>query len=91
MQSDNMTVKEVAKIMDKSEMFVRIGLRENRFPFGSAVKGSSTWSYHISRRAFERYMNGDITVNNDEIVKDVVKGIVAKIIELYGNNYETKQ
>ena len=36
-------------------------------------------------------MNGDITVNNDEIVKDVVKGIVEKIIELYGNKYETKQ
>lgn len=91
MKSDSMTVSKVAKRMEKSEMFVRIGLRNNRFPFGSAVKSSNNWSYHISRRAFERYMNGDITVNNDEIVKDVVKGIVEKIIELYGNKYETKQ
>lgn len=41
MDKESMTVKEVANRMEKSEMFVRIGLRNNQLPFGSAVKGSS--------------------------------------------------
>ena len=86
MENENMTVKEVAKRMGKSEMFVRIGLRNNSFPFGSAVKGSSTWSYHISKKAFERYMLGISNIDTDELVKDIVDGIVNKIIEVYGGN-----
>ena len=52
----NMSVREAAEIMGVSPMFVYIGLRNGRFPFGSAVKTSSQWTYHISRAAFERYM-----------------------------------
>lgn len=87
MDKESMTVKEVANRMEKSEMFVRIGLRNNQLPFGSAVKGSSTWSYHISRQAFERYMAGLSNVDTDELVKDIIDGIVNKIIEVYGGNF----
>lgn len=87
MKKDSMTVKEVAKRMDKSEMFVRIGLRNNQLPFGSAVKGSGSWSYHISKQAFERYMFGLSNVDTDKLVKDIIDGIVNKIIEVYGGNY----
>ena len=38
-----MKVKEAAKLLGKSEQFVRIGL-----PFGYGVKMSSKLSYHIS-------------------------------------------
>ena len=55
-ESLNMTVKEAAEIMDVSPMFVYIGLQSGRLPFGSAIKNSSTWTYHISRAAFEHYM-----------------------------------
>lgn len=43
-----MTVKEAAKLLQKSEQFVRIGLQMGILPFGYAVKMSSRWTYHIS-------------------------------------------
>lgn len=51
-----MTVKEAAERMDKSPQFVRIGLQHKTLPFGHAVKMSSKWTYHISRKKFEEYM-----------------------------------
>lgn len=51
-----MSVKNAAQLMGVSEQFIRIGLQNNRFPFGSAVKKSSRWTYHISPMAFYRYM-----------------------------------
>ncbi|CAK7054438.1 hypothetical protein [Phascolarctobacterium sp.] len=47
----------VAKIMGKSEQFVRIGLQRKLLPFGTAVKVSeSRYSYHISAAQFCDYM-----------------------------------
>ena len=43
-----MTVKEAAKLLGKSEQFIRIGLQRGILPFGHAVKMSSKWTYHIS-------------------------------------------
>lgn len=51
-----MSVKEAASLMGKSIQFVRIGLQDGRFPFGSAVKLSSRWSYHISPELFYEYV-----------------------------------
>jgi hypothetical protein len=53
-----LSVKEVASLMGKSTQFVRIGLQRGAFPFGSAVKLSSRWSYHISPELFYEYING---------------------------------
>lgn len=41
-------VSECAKVLGKSEQFVRIGLQSGVLPFGYAVKMSSKWTYHIS-------------------------------------------
>lgn len=41
-------VSECAKLLGKSEQFVRIGLQRGVLPFGYAVKMSSKWTYHIS-------------------------------------------
>ena len=51
-----LTIKEVANKMGKSEQYVRIGLQQNRLPFGSAVKLSSKWTYHIVPNLFYEYM-----------------------------------
>lgn len=52
----NVPVWLAAKLMGKSQMFVRIGLRNNRFPFGLAVKGNGgRWSYQISPAGFCKY------------------------------------
>lgn len=52
------SVKEAATLMGKSVQFVRIGLQRRAFNFGSAVKLSSRWSYHISPELFYEYING---------------------------------
>lgn len=51
-----MNIQEAAKLLNKSEQYIRLGLQNERLPFGTAVKTSSKWSYHISKGAFERYM-----------------------------------
>lgn len=50
-----MKVKEAAQRLNKSEQYVRIGLQLGRLPFGTAVKVSSKWSYHISEKLFNEY------------------------------------
>ena len=51
------TIKKAANLMGTSEQLVRIGLRNNRFPFGSAVKLSSKWTYYISPKLFYQYID----------------------------------
>lgn len=50
---EKLTVQEAARLMGKSEMFIRIGLQRDILPFGYAVKtGKERWSYFISREKF---------------------------------------
>lgn len=51
----NITVSEAAKILGKSEQFVRIGMQRGLLPIGTAIKMSSIWTYHISPKKFEEY------------------------------------
>lgn len=52
----NISVKEAAKLMGKSEMFVRIGLQRDILPIGNAVKLSSKYTYYISPKLLEEYI-----------------------------------
>jgi len=53
-----MSVEEAAKAMGVSIQFLRMGLRQNKFPFGVAVEMSpNSYRYWISRERFEQYMN----------------------------------
>ena len=47
-----LSVREAAAAMGASEMFVRRGLQQNKFPWGTAVKTSSHWTYWISKPLF---------------------------------------
>lgn len=49
-------MKEAAKLLGKSEQFVRIGLQRGILPFGYAVKMSSKWTYHISEHMVFEYL-----------------------------------
>ena len=51
------TVKEAAKKLGVSEQFIRIGLQRKVLPFGIALKMSDRWTYHISRKLLEEYIN----------------------------------
>ena len=52
------TVKEAARLMGKSEMFVRMGLRNGTFKFGIAQKmpNSSKYTYYICPKQFYEYL-----------------------------------
>lgn len=54
MKTKTLTIKEVSRIMGKSEMFVRIGLQRNILPFGTAqiLPNRSRYSYYISPKLF---------------------------------------
>lgn len=52
----NISIKEAAEIMGKSQQFVRVGLQRGILPFGTAVKLSSMWTYHISPKKFYEYI-----------------------------------
>lgn len=47
------TVKDAAKRMGLHEETVRFGLREGRFPFGTAVQMKNRWNYIIFPKLFE--------------------------------------
>lgn len=50
--SGKMSLKKAAKLLGKSEQFVRIGLQRSVLPFGTTVKLNSKWTYHISAKKF---------------------------------------
>lgn len=59
------TVQEAAKIMRKSNQFVRMGLQQKTLPFGAAVKMSGEkYSYYISPKKFYEFV-GKSSKNND--------------------------
>lgn len=51
-----MRVVDAAKFLGMTPMFVRIGLRTQRLPIGTAVKmPGGRWSYHISEKLLQEY------------------------------------
>lgn len=52
----NIKVKDAAKILGKSQEYVRCGLAHGKLPIGSAIKMSSRYSYHISPGKLAEYM-----------------------------------
>ena len=55
-----LSVAEAAKRMGVSPQFVRIGLRQGIFPFGTAVKMSTRWTYYINEEKFLAYITRSI-------------------------------
>ena len=50
---ETMTPDEVGKVLHKSAEFVRAGLRQERFPFGTAVQSKTgQWNYLIIKDKF---------------------------------------
>lgn len=52
----NIKVSDAAKIMGKSQQFIRVGLQRNLLPFGTAIKMTTMWTYHISPKLFYDYV-----------------------------------
>lgn len=55
-----MRVDEAAKLLKMNTQTLRLALQQERFDFGTAVKTSEhRWTYYISEKRLERYINGD--------------------------------
>lgn len=67
----NLTIKEVSKLLGKSEMFVRIGIQRNLLPFGVAIKlpGRERYSYHIPPHAVFEYLGIEGVQNEKNILQ----------------------
>lgn len=52
---NRMSVAMTAELMGVSQDFIRMGLKNNVFPFGYAVKMSEKWTYYISPVKFQQY------------------------------------
>lgn len=50
------SVKECARRIGKSQMFVRVALQKGSAPFGFAVQNKKRWTYHISPKKLSEYI-----------------------------------
>ena len=53
---NKISVAQAARILGKSEQFVRVSLQQGTAPFGFAVKNKTQYSYHISPYKLKEYI-----------------------------------
>lgn len=56
----NVPVEVAAAYIGWTPQAIRWALKEGRAPFGTAVQGNSSWTFHISPGALMKYQNGDL-------------------------------
>jgi len=64
MTQQNISVKDAAGILGKSQQFVRVALQQDILPIGVAVKMSTVWTYHISPKLLNEYIGGSDNVES---------------------------
>lgn len=60
---NRLSVVDAAELMGVTQQFIRMGLQQEKLPFGYAVKRSGRWSYYISPVKFTEYTG--IVIPND--------------------------
>lgn len=66
---DTITPQIAGKVLHKNAEFIRAGLRQNKFPFGTAVQSDTgQWNYLIITSKFVEY-SGIERSDLDEIIK----------------------
>jgi hypothetical protein len=50
------SIEEAAKLLQLSPQTVRVGLQQEKFSFGIAIKTSNQYTYHISRAQLNNYL-----------------------------------
>ncbi|HHV42749.1 MAG TPA: hypothetical protein GXX72_07920 [Clostridiaceae bacterium] len=59
MDNKSLTVKEAAEILNMPQQLLRLGLQQDKLPFGVAVK-RRRWAYYINKQRLEKWMKGEI-------------------------------
>lgn len=66
---ETLTPAEAGAIIHKNAEFIRAGLRQNRFNFGSAVppeKSGGNWNYNIIKNKFLEYAGIKRSLTNEK-------------------------
>ena len=67
-RTERMPVVEAAKMLGMNPQLLRLGLQQERFPFGTAIQTSKRrWSYYINRQKFFEYLNGNKSEQNSQV------------------------
>ena len=56
------SVEQASEMMGVTQQFLRIGLQQERFPFGVGVKMAG-WAYYVNTERFIQYMQGGRVAN----------------------------
>lgn len=61
-KKQNISIKETAKLMGKSEQFIRVGLQNKIFPFGVAMRmpNRKNYTYYIAPNALYEYLKIEV-------------------------------
>ena len=59
-QDKPISVPEAAAALGISPQFLRLGLQQGRFPFGTAVK-MKRWAYYINSERFYAYIRKEVS------------------------------
>ena len=76
----NVPVSVAAKLLDVSEGYIRVGLRDGRLPFGTAVQitEGGKWTFQISPGLLKEYITGSSLKNYFEENKEILKEILGE-------------
>lgn len=69
---NRLSIKDASEILDISQQFIRVGLQQQRLPFGTAVQLSSEWTYHISQKLLEEYIGKSVV---EKFIKEKKGGV----------------
>jgi len=54
------TIQEASRLLGIPQQCLRIGLQQERFPFGHAIRTSERrYTYYINRKRLEMYLGGN--------------------------------
>ena len=89
-QRRKISVAETARLLGKCPQFVRMGLQQQRLPFGVAVKGKSgRWSYDIAYNKLMKYLEeGDFVETVEPQLTEAGKKMFGTIDNF--NEYRSK-
>lgn len=67
-----MLVSEAAKELGMNTQTLRLGLQQDKFPFGVAIRTSENrYTYYVNRNRLERYLGGGYEDNSNHAISDV--------------------
>ena len=51
-----LTIEQTARILNKNPQLIRLGLQQDKFSFGTAIKNKKEYSYVIYKKKLEEYI-----------------------------------